>query len=811
MDKKIAILFVAVLMLWGVPTYGASIFDIEFPIPELGNCADRAECKAYCNDLANKDACAEFAKKFGLANSGSVEKARSLPPIGPGGCKGAEECRAYCDDASHLDECVQFGERHGLLDQNEIKKAREFAGQTGPGGCRGANECRAYCGNTANQEECLEFANRKGLISDQRAEVAKRVLNEGGPGGCRTEAECRNYCDDPAHIEECVNFAEKSGFIKPEEAARIKKAGLTAGPGGCKGRECQNYCEDPAHQQECIEFAEKNGMMTREEAERARKFAGRDGPGGCRGPEQCRRFCEDPANSDACLEHAEKEGLMTKEEVERARKFARVTAQAGPGGCQGHQQCGQYCSQAENQEECFEFAKKNGLVQPEEERNFEVGKKLNQKLRETGGPGGCKNEGECRDYCSDPTRAEECVAFAAAHGGVPVEQAREMLKQFTERRLDAVGPGGPGGFGPPPDLRRFEDEGRKRFEEFRLLEEQFRGQTFPEFPGGPGGFPGGPEGPNGPGGQGSFPGKPGQFGSGPGEGRFPGGFAGPGGCASPVECIKYCTENKETCFGVVDPFVGGPIGGPLRPQEQGRGGFGEEEGVPRLKSNLIQEFKPGELPEDFHQKSFEERQHFFHEKFGPPPGAQEGFPGRPGEFPGQGGQFPGDVPGGFPGRPGQFEGSREFPGMPPQSGFPGGQGGQGYRTDDFFFGRPVEPFNQGDKETSDPPVLYQKFDGQGGERPVERFDLQGRPMMGPPPSGGTLQPFSPSSGGSFELAPPPSETGGFFQPAPSSREEQSAPPPSSGETQPPPPPPPSSGVPLTHFFGTILQAFLGNK
>lgn len=448
-----------------------------------------------------------------------------------GNCASEEACAAYCDDSAHLDECVSFAEEHNLLNEEEIERAKEFQGQTGPGGCRGANECRVFCDDPSHQEECVEFAHRKGLISDRDAEVSRRVAREGGPGGCRGQRECRTYCDDPSHIDECLSFAEKNGFISGEEAARIKKAGLVSGPGGCRGETCRDYCEDPAHQNECIDFAVANGFMTAEEAALAKKFAGKTGPGGCRG-EECRTYCENPQNAEACFEFAAAEGLIPPQELERARKFLRISQEGGPGGCRG-EACRDYCEDPAHQDECFDFAKKQGLIRPEDERNFEIGKKLNEKLREAGGPGGCKTDNECRIYCGELSHAEECVAFAAAHGGVSKEEAERMLKEFTERRFE-----GRGEFRPPEDFRRFEEEAKKRFEEFRQLEEQFR-KDEGEFPG-PGSFQ-----------------QPRGFGP-------SGGFSGPGGCQDPAECIKYCAEHKEECFSF------GPAGQPsFRPPEGG--------------------------------------------------------------------------------------------------------------------------------------------------------------------------------------------------------------------------------------------------
>lgn len=471
-----------------------------------------------------------------------------------GNCESQEACKAYCDDSSHLDECVQFGEKHNLLDKEELKKAKEFEGQTGPGGCQGANECRAYCEDSSHQNECLEFGQRKGLISDQNAEVTRRVRQEGGPGGCKDEKECRAYCEDPANLDQCFAFAETNGLISGEEASRLKKMALVSGPGGCRGNECRTYCEDPGHQQECIAFAEENGLMSKEEAERAKKFAGKTGPGGCRG-EECRTFCENPENAESCLDFAAKEGLMPPQELERARKFIKVSQEGGPGGCKGGQ-CREFCADPANQNQCFEFAKKQGLINPAEEKQFEAGMKIREKLETTGGPGGCKNENDCRAYCADPDRVEECVAFGAAHGGIPETEAREMLKNFQEKRFELRQE-----FRPPEDFARFKEEAERRFEEFKQLEIQFRNR--PELMGPPAG--------------GEFP-----AGSGAESGQV-----GPGGCSSASECIKYCSEHKEECFSF------GPAGKPdvLPPQggiPPGQDGSAGRSDFPQLRQDAVQ-------------------------------------------------------------------------------------------------------------------------------------------------------------------------------------------------------------------------------
>ena len=280
----------------------------------------------------------------------------------------------------------------------------------------------------------------------------------------------------------------------------------------------------------------------------------------------------------------------------------KVSQAGGPGGCHGAE-CRDYCDNPLHREECFSFAKSNDLLSEEELRDIEVGQKLEAKMKESGGPGGCADEMSCMQYCQDPAHFEECLGFATAHGGMDKGEAKRMLLEFTSGERH-YGPGGPGEFG-PSEIERFQ-----RFEDFEKLEREFRG--------GEGGFGPGFNGP--PGGQGfsppgglGVPSGPGGFPRGPGEFPGAGGFMGPGGCKTPQECMQYCLEHREEC---------GLMGGP---------GFGGG-GFPA----------PGEFPESGGEF--------------PPP--QE-FPGHD-EFPGEQGEFP--PPQEFPG-----SGPFPYPSPSPQS------------------------------------------------------------------------------------------------------------------------------------------------
>lgn len=209
-----------------------------------------------------------------------------------------------------------------------------------------------------------------------------------GPGDCATRDECKIYCDVDAHREECLNFAEQNGIMSKEEVEKAKKFIQQTGPGGCIGEECRTYCENPAHQEECVTFGLEHGFITKEDAERFKKFREIEekggGPGGCRG-EECKTYCDDPAHED----------------------------------------------------ECFEFAKKNGLIKPEDEKHYEAGRKIRQKIKTGEAPGSCSSEVECRNYCSDIGHVEECVKFGASQTGMSEAEVRLMLQEFKDRKRDA--------------------------------------------------------------------------------------------------------------------------------------------------------------------------------------------------------------------------------------------------------------------------------------------------------------------------------------------------------------------------------------
>src|SRR3989338_1141094 len=128
--------------------------------------------------------------------------------------------------------------------------------------------------------------------------------------------------------------------------------------------------------------------MPKEELEKAKRLGNNPGPGGCRGRQQCDAFCGKPENQEICFQFAVENNLIPPEGIERAKKIKSAMEQGGPGGCKNERECRAYCENQENFETCGEFARKNNLMGEQEIKMMERGREMAKKAREAGGPGG---------------------------------------------------------------------------------------------------------------------------------------------------------------------------------------------------------------------------------------------------------------------------------------------------------------------------------------------------------------------------------------------------------------------------------------
>ncbi|MDO8601870.1 MAG: hypothetical protein Q7R62_01925 [bacterium] len=255
--------------------------SIEFPVAELGNCADEQSCRAYCDEPENISACVAFAKQNGLMNEEEATEAEQFAAAmasgnTPGGCTNEESCHQYCENVEHIEECLAFAGDNGMMDPQEKEEALKVAaalkrGVKLPAGCNSKQSCEETCSNPDNMEMCITFAQEAGLMSGQELEESQKMLaaiKKGvKPPACGGKNACDAYCQEESHFEECLNFAEAAGFMSAEDAAMARKTG-GKGPGGCKREECKTYCENPDNQEVCTKFAIENGLMSAEDQQR---------------------------------------------------------------------------------------------------------------------------------------------------------------------------------------------------------------------------------------------------------------------------------------------------------------------------------------------------------------------------------------------------------------------------------------------------------------------------------------------------------------------------------------------------------------
>src|SRR3989344_7617229 len=149
--------------------------------------------------------------------------------------------------------------------------------------------------------------------------------------------------------------------------------------------------------------------------------------GGCKDQKACKAFCDNQNNANACLLFAEQHNLMSSNEVAFAKKFID-NEMAGPGSCKGQDECDQYCGDSAHLEECIAFAQKNGMMTPEQQQDSQ---KVLTAIKNGVKPPACSGPRQCDEYCG--THMEECMTFSLAAGLVP-----EREKEQVQKTLEAI-------------------------------------------------------------------------------------------------------------------------------------------------------------------------------------------------------------------------------------------------------------------------------------------------------------------------------------------------------------------------------------
>lgn len=223
----------------------AKQYNVVFPIADLGGCADPQECRDFCEQPINEQACMDFAKKKGfqkeVRDGTSLDRQKKDELIEKAqtelGCTSIESCSKICE--SDHTRCEAFARKHGVYQEPSESRGRYSAEEKvqlmqkaqSELGCTSMESCKFAC--EKNPERCMNFAKKHGFDrpeprdrqeeTESREEMEIENRNEGqqpssgarpindgtnyiSPSGCRNEAECKRWCE--SHPEQCPGFSE---------------------------------------------------------------------------------------------------------------------------------------------------------------------------------------------------------------------------------------------------------------------------------------------------------------------------------------------------------------------------------------------------------------------------------------------------------------------------------------------------------------------------------------------------------------------------------------------------------------------------
>jgi len=215
--------------------------EIVFPIPELGGCASKDACRAYCDKPENSRACLAFVKAHNILSPEEIAKWEKFIDVatngGPGGCKNEKECVTYCQDSVHIVECTDFVEKYNLVSPEELAQMRKIAsavkgGAKLPGVCHSKAECVAYCQDPNNSKECADFLEKAQIVSHEDAEFIRKSQGK-SPGDCARGAAtpedgkkaCTTFCAKSENQKVCMDFAVQVGLISADDAKELGGGG----------------------------------------------------------------------------------------------------------------------------------------------------------------------------------------------------------------------------------------------------------------------------------------------------------------------------------------------------------------------------------------------------------------------------------------------------------------------------------------------------------------------------------------------------------------------------------------------------------
>ena len=140
----------------------------SYPIPELGNCRNQSECFRLCELPQNHAWCESFAKKMKqnqvLGKTTVTEDSKNTvnyPIAELGTCADKKACFVYCHNPMYRTACISFAQQHDLPYQKSLKDSQEKIMKDL--GCPSRNVCLSVCERPENRTRCQELAKKYGI------------------------------------------------------------------------------------------------------------------------------------------------------------------------------------------------------------------------------------------------------------------------------------------------------------------------------------------------------------------------------------------------------------------------------------------------------------------------------------------------------------------------------------------------------------------------------------------------------------------------------------------------------------------------
>lgn len=272
-----SLLITLVVFLFSITVVKAA--DFTYPISQLGNCRDKQECFYYCEIPANLESCAAYENENAtvdmnvLGASDSAQTKTYVFPIAElGNCATRQECYAYCNNPDNKSVCLAFAQAHqtkspsaqGQPTSGNSSLAVLFAQEAKRVlGCDYATTCRTFCNVSENKAKCSAFV--KSFNAGHKSQNTGTEM----PSTSAMSLDCSN----PVNRERCVNYGGFCGTFcqrnpsfcngtyptnppKPSqqsEPTRTFSTNSLTGPvwdkirqaSGCKNdQDCYNFCNE---------------------------------------------------------------------------------------------------------------------------------------------------------------------------------------------------------------------------------------------------------------------------------------------------------------------------------------------------------------------------------------------------------------------------------------------------------------------------------------------------------------------------------------------------------------------------------------